>query len=48
MSSTSRREMTLSRSPSWSDHVQNFSAIHAHDPTGESTSEYPIVCGLVA
>src|SRR5918995_2900660 len=34
-------------SPSWSVHAQYFSVIHAHWPTGESTSPYPRVCGRV-
>ena len=29
-------------------HSKNFSRIHASSPTGESTRDYPIICGEVA
>src|ERR671919_1381346 len=48
LSSSSSRESAFSRWPSQSVHVQNFSMIHAHKAANESTSAYPIVCGLVA
>ena len=41
------RVTTVSKSPSWSVHVWNFSAIHAASPAGESVKAYASVCGRV-
>ncbi len=42
------RKMVSNGESTVSLHSKNFSRIHASSPTGESTSEYPMVCGAVA